>query len=196
MNDFIGPDGKAYRLAHLKTTNYQVPLTSEGVRYIIPLVVSFSSHCFTDTRNKTVLATDPWFYALDHTGPRAFCHKRWESSKDLPANLGYLINENLGCFDAENHGKYLHLRNPNAKYPGNGWYVMFNLKQADSPALVHLGVASHHNRPTYPTNIKNRRTKPFAMVLEQWIRSKPAILKSLQEGVIPGTIPIATPENK
>lgn len=191
MQDYRGPDGKSYRLNHLKTSNYQVPVTSGGNRYLIPIVVTFSAHCYTDTRKKTVTQNDPWYFKTDSTGDRAFCVTRWESSKDLPENVGYLINGSLKCYESTNgDGVYLHLRNPNSKYPGNGWYVMFNFKPADAPALVIMGIESHHNRKQFPTNIKNRKPKPFAMVLEQWVSSKPKLLGVLQSGVLPGTMPV------
>lgn len=195
MDDYTGPDGKTYSLGHLKTTNYQVPITSNGVRYIIPLVLSYSNHCITTDKDKTVQATDPWFYVAEQndgeTVNRAFCKTRWESSSDLPQNLGYMVNGNLNCYDANKHGVYLHLRNPNPKFPGNGWYVMFNFKKAWGPDLVHLKVASHHHRPRLPSNVKKKaKPKPFGMVLEQWIRSKDEMYQRLQAGVVPGSIPV------
>jgi hypothetical protein len=188
MNDYTGPDGKTYKLGHFKPTNYQIGITLNGTRYLVPVVITYSSHCFTDTKKQTVLETDPWFYNTDHTGPRAFCPTRWNSSLDLPGNIDFLINQNKGCYDATIHGSYLHLRNPNAKYLGNGWYVMFKLSRADDPALVHMKIASHHFRKQLPSNVKNPKTKPFSMVLHQWIVSKPEIVETLESGEVQGSI--------
>lgn len=192
MQDYQGPNGKSYRLDHLKTSNYSVPVSIGGERYLIPIVVTFSPHCYTTTRDNTVLKTDPWFHLSDHTGDRAFCATRWESSTDLGDNVGYLINDNLPCYEAsDRRSAYLHLRNPNQKFPGNGWYVMFNFKPAADPALVFMGIASHHRRDGFPSNVpKGSRSKPFGMVLEQWVSKRPELLKKLTTGALPGTIPV------
>lgn len=190
MDDFTGPDGKTYKLGHLKPTNYQISITLDGTRFLVPVVVTYSSHCFTDTHDKTVVEDDPWFYSTDNTGPRAFCLTRYASSLDLPENLGCLINDNKGCYDAKNHGVYLHLRNPSPHYPGVGWYVMFKLSKANEPMLVHLKITSHHFRRQLPTNVRNPRTKPFTMVLQQWLVSKPEIVALLKAGKVAGSIPV------
>jgi len=192
MQNYTGPDGKTYGLAHLRTTNYMVSISIDSKRYLVPIVVTFSPHCYTTTRDETVLESDPWFLLSDDTGHRAFCKTRWESSADLGQNVGYLINNNLGCYEASDRkSAYLHLRNPNPKFPGNGWYVMFNFKPADDPSLVFMGIASHHHRRGFPSNVPKRtRPKPFGMVLEQWIRKRPQLVTKLTSGALPGTIPI------
>jgi hypothetical protein len=190
MQFYQCPAGQKYDLSHLRTTNYAVSLTINDKRYLVPIVVTFSHHCYTTTNKKTVLPSDRLFFRTDKTGHRAFCPTRWASSHDLPENVGYLIANNLGCYESTvGDGVYLHLRNPNQKYPGNGWYVMFNFKPAHAPALVLMGISSHHKRAVFPTNIsKKARPKPFSMVLEQWLNRKPHLIKLLESGALPGTI--------
>lgn len=190
MTEYTGPDGKQYDLRHLKPTNYQVSITVDGKRYLVPLVVTFSHHCYSDGDGGAVQPGDPWYLCQDHKGHRVFCPTRWESSLDLPENIGFLINQNKGCYDAKSKGNYLHLRNPNVKFPGNGWYVMFNFKRATLPALVHMSINSHHHRRALPTDIRNARQKPFGMMLAQWLSSKSDLLELLDKGKVPGAIPV------
>lgn len=194
MKTFVGPDGQAYRLDHLKPVDYQIPVTIEDIKYVVPVVVTFSHHCFSDGRKQTVTLNDPWFYISDSTGHRVFCTTRWTSSLDLPGHVGRLINDKLYCYSVHDKGNYVHLRNPNPKFPGQGWYIFFDLiRPSGGAAIVHMFIASHHLRPALPTNIKGKKLIRFPALLTKWIREKEGLYESLKAGNLPNTVPMEEP---
>ena len=192
MKTFVAPTGQEYKLDHLKPVDYQIPVTIEDVKYIVPVVVTYSPHCFSDGKRGSVQPTDPWFYTTDSTGHRVFCTTRWNSSLNLPAHVGALINNKLYCYAVHDKGNYVHLRNPNPKFPGNGWYVFFDLKNptGSGPAIVHMYISSHHLRPDFPPSIRGKKTFRFPALLAKWIRDKEPLHASLKAGNIPGTVPV------
>lgn len=102
---YTGPDEQIYNLEHLQTQRYAIKLKIEEQIYDVPVVLTFSNHCYTDNRNENGSAakpTDPWFCLTDNKGHRVFCKTRWTASLALPDYLHTIIDKKLDCYRAHN----------------------------------------------------------------------------------------------
>lgn len=192
---FKGPDGTVYTFDHMKPFDDAVSVTVNGKRYHVPVVVIFSSHCFTDTRNGTVKTTDDDFLLSDVTGNRAFCPTRYKVSIDLPDQIQGILGQAHAaqCYRLDAASGYIFLHDSDHPNKWRGWYVFFSFdrSKAGAPLALRVSVTSHHYRQTHPQNLRWKGSMKFPALAADWMSKRPDFLELFSpiEDEAPATVP-------
>lgn len=174
MKPFTGPDGTVYNFDHMKSVHDSVSVTVNGKRYLIPLIVIFSSHCYSDCRNGTVRMDDELYLLTDDSGHRAFCLERYNASKYLPDRVLTMLGQNAACYKLDKAAGYIYIHDPRFPDKWRGWYVFFkfNKSKTGAPLSLHINVTSHHYRNSAPPNLRWKGSFKFPAVVAEWLRTR------------------------
>lgn len=180
---FTMPDGSVYDLNHMQRMNSAVSVTVNGKRYRIPVVVIFSTHCYTDGKNGTVKMTDDLYFHTDNTGHRAFCEERYNTSLKLPDRVRNMIEESGACYKLDKASNYVHLHDPGKPDKWRGWYVLFTFdrSKAGEPVALRVSITSYHYRMKKPDNLRWTGSFKFPALVAEWLRNREDVLQQFPE---------------
>jgi hypothetical protein len=175
---FIGANGTTYTFDHMDPLAGDVSVTINGNRYLIPLFVIFSPHCYSDGKNSTVQMTDADYLLTDDTGHRAFCPKRYKVSHNLPGQIRALFDNGHvpQCYTLNAGSGYVFLHdNADPRNKWRGWYLLFKFERSKQgmPVALKVSVKSHHYRQTHPENLRWKGSKKFPVLVADWMRDRP-----------------------
>lgn len=180
---FTDPDTRVvYTFDHLNPIDATVSVTIGGQRYLVPIVVLFSNHCFTDGKNNTVTMNDSLYILTDDTGHRAFCDPRYQRSLTLPTRLLQVIANSDPCFRLSKEGSYIHIHDILTRNRFTGWYVYFKFDnpKAGAAEAIRVSVTSYHYRQTHPDNLRWKGSVKFPVLVTDWLRVRPDNLARCQ----------------
>lgn len=197
---YQGPDGQQYDLDHLQTQRYEMTLKIEEVRYDVPVLLTFSKHCYSDNQNvdgSKAAPSDPLYCFTDDKGHRVFCEKRWKASIALPDYMRTIMQKGLDCMKVNSGGGIIriHDNDPNQKYAG--WYIFFEFGRAkQGPSLIRVNVTSHHHRRQLPDSIRSTEKFKFDSLMSQWFRhpNREDLFLQLKESPKDDGVSIAAPD--
>lgn len=174
---FIGAEGTTYSFDHMEPLAGDVSVTIDGKRYLIPVSVIFSSHCYTDGKNGTVKPSDDDFLLTDSTGHRAFCPTRYKASKNLPQQILALFDKAHvpQCYTLHATAGYIFLHDSDHPNKWRGWYLFFEFERSKqgAPLALRVSVRSHHYRQTHPQNLRWKGSKKFPVLAADWMSVRP-----------------------
>ncbi|MBX9900319.1 MAG: hypothetical protein K2Y28_05995 [Burkholderiaceae bacterium] len=188
---FTMPDGTVYNLDHMQRMNSAVLVTVNGKRYRIPIVVMFSTHCYTDGKDNTVEMTDDLYFHTDDTGHRAFSKERYNTSLKLPDYVRSMIEKSEPCYKLNKANNYVHLPDPGKPDKWRGWYVFFTFDRSKEGGVVALRVSitSYHYRMKKPENLRWMGSIKFPALVAEWLSKRDDVLQQFLEIVdVNGTL--------
>lgn len=182
--EFTGPDGHSYGLGHLKTQRYEIKLKIEEQHYDVPVVLTFSNHCYTNDQNDDTTPakiSDAWYCLTDNKSDRVFCKKRWKASIALPAYLHIMMQHGLDCYKTTRAGNSIRIHDNDMSEKYAGWYVFFQFTASNGrgPGIVRINVTSHHHRHRLPDSVRSTVKFKFDSLMAQWCKERPEIMMQL-----------------
>jgi len=185
MTEFMEPDNGMYPLHHLTPTEHTFAVTVNKTPYLLPITVIYRDHCYTRAYEEGV--HDPKEIYLPNTGEnRVFCPDRWKYSHGLPTLMESLIKHNTPCYAAAQNGLYFKIDKPAQKQPNlpdAGWYLFFKIKPRQTGIGIAISVESSHERSSWPSNAKSRKSARLRVVLTEYLNRRPELLAGLEAQV-------------
>jgi hypothetical protein len=192
LQPFNGANGTTYTFDHMEPFSGDVSVTINGSRYLIPVSVIFSSHCYTDGKNGAVKTTDDDYLLTDASGHRALCPTRYKVSKDLPSQIRSIFdNAHVPqCYTLNAASGYIFLHDSDHPNKWRGWYVFFTFDRSKhgAPLALRVSVTSHHYRQTHPQNLRWKGVKKFPVLVSDWMRDRPdfvSLFTPLEDEIAP-----------
>lgn len=177
---FTRADGTVFTFDHTASFADSVSVTISGKRYVLPVFVILSPHCFSDAKNGKVQTTDDDYLFTDSTGNRAFCATRYKSSLKLPAQIKSIFSNNHPpqCYKLNAADGYIFLHDSDRSNKWRGWYVFFSFDRSKlgAPLALRVSVTSHHYRQTFPQNLRWKGSKKFPVLVADWMTNRPDFL--------------------
>jgi hypothetical protein len=186
---YTDPDGNTFTFDHLNPFDATVSVTVEGRRYIVPITLVFSNHCFTNGKDNTISMDHPLYILTDKTGHRIFSHGRHQESLTLPDRMREVIAAKGHCFKLDKEGSYIHIHDPQSRDKFAGWYIYFKFDQpkAGETVAIRVSITSHHYRQGRPKELRLTMSVKFPALAALWLRSRPDNLARCEQ--VPDDLP-------
>ncbi|MCE7032774.1 heat-shock protein [Lysobacter sp. GX 14042] len=153
--------GQSIDLSHLEPFKLQV--VSTHAKTTLRVHVTFTSHCFSEKLDSTLLAQGDPIIDRNTRHPRMFCPTRYRLSHKLPGFLQELPGRSVSLTSAQRNWVYT----VTIEDPAGPYHVFFELGRAPIEQRtwqdLNLVVESAYPETKAPPGVRGR-PKPFALV--------------------------------